>query len=248
VTLALIVSVFAVGYVMRAQIASLVEPLVGEELTAAVLGVAPGDSVPARPAPPARSTEPETTAAIVGAAADMEESSDTSSDDGDEIAVAPSERDSEASATEGELDDAVAAALEDAPAAADVPEGLEPEQIAEASVEVASASDPRVESDMDRLRVVLPTRWPVREARSYRLHDPTGIVIDVPGGMAAERARWIDTAHERVRSVRVLEREDGVRFIIYLNDGFVPRYRVGYNRAGVTVDILGPDPRHVVAK
>jgi len=101
-----------------------------------------------------------------------------------------------------------------------------------------------VEQSNGLLRVVLPTQWPVNSATSYRLHDPTGIVVDVPGAMASERARWIDTSHTRVRSVRVLERDDGVRFIIYLNDEVVPRYRVGYSRTGVMVDILGPDPRH----
>ena len=113
----------------------------------------------------------------------------------------------------------------------------------EGSIQLAStdepAPDPTVEESSDQLRVLLPTRWAVTEARSYRLHDPTGIVIDIPGGMASERARWIDTAHDRVRSVRVLEREGGVRFIIYLNDEFVPRYRVG-SRPGA--DLVLADP------
>ena len=113
---------------------------------------------------------------------------------------------------------------------------------------VSHVADPTVEQGSDSIRVVLPTRWPVTEASSYRIHDPTGIVIDVPGGVAGERVRWVETANERVRSVRVLERENGVRFIIYLNDENVPRYRVGYSRGGVTVDIMGPDPRHLSTK
>lgn len=197
IVLTLIVSALAIGYEMREQIAPLVSPFIGEELTLAALGMAP---------------------ARVSSAPDV---------------ATPEE------AGVGERSDPSSAAV-----AATAP-------VAEADQEVTdeteSTPDPSVEASSDQLRVILPTRWPVTEARSYRLNEPTGIVVDVPGGMASERARWIDTAHERVRSVRVLERSDGVRFIIYLNDESVPRYRVGYSRSGVTVDIMGPDPRHMAA-
>ena len=203
IALTLIVSVLAVGYEMRVQIAPLVSPIVGEELTLAALGLTPA---PAHAA--AAQAEP---------AADEQEQTPP--------APVPITAEESASQTEGGE-------------AAEEGEAAEAEPVA----------DPSVEATDDQLRVILPTRWPVTEARSYRLNEPTGIVVDVPGGMASERARWIDTANERVRSVRVVEREDGVRFIIYLNDNTVPRYRVGYSRAGVTVDIMGPDPRHVPTK
>jgi hypothetical protein len=247
VSLSLIVSILAVGYVMREQVMELVSPLIGEELTLAVLGLT------SQPAASATEIEP----APVEAESGREEPAPlaTSAAGGDEAVgdeeAAPAPVDEEGAALEGEEEEDIEAAEdaqpgEEATTASAARDDVDMEgSIQLANNAAASASpDPTVEEDPENLRVVLPTQWPVTEASSYRLHDPTGIVIDIPGGIAGERARWIDTAHDRVRSVRVLERENGVRFIIYLNDEFVPRYRVGYNRAGVTVDILGPDSRH----
>jgi hypothetical protein len=247
VVLALLVSVFAVGYVLRAELAAAAGPIVGEELVAAVLGVAP-----ARVEAGARRAAAVTPAAPAAPVAEGREGDEAG--EGASVEATPADEPvpgvDASDEAEGEIGvvDALAGVGEGSELGADLPEGLAPGEIAAASAPAATADEPRVEVGGAELRVVLPTQRPVREARSYRLHDPTGIVVDVPGGVASERARWIDTAHERVRSVRVLEREDGVRFIIYLNDPVVPRYRVGYSRAGVTVDILGPDPRHVSTK
>lgn len=212
VSLALLVSVFAVGYVMREEIAAASSPIIGEELTLASLGLAQR-AAPAEPAP--------------------------------EPAAAPAP--AEPAAPEPAAEPAPAEPVAPEPAEPEIGAALEADGLEEAAA-APPAPDPSVVEAEDQLRVMLPTRFPVTEARSYRLNNPSGIVVDVPGGAASERARWIETAHERIRSVRVLEREDGVRFIIYLNDETVPRYRVGYTRTGVTVDILGPDPRHVASK
>jgi hypothetical protein len=218
VTVGLLVSVIAVGYVMREQIAAAASPWIGEELTLASLGL---PQRPALRAPAARAVAVPTASTEAPASAAPAAAAETD-------LIEP------AAADPTEAEPAIGAALE--AVGADEAAASPP------------APDPSVVEGDDQLRVVLPTRWPVTEARSYRLNNPSGIVVDVPGGAASERARWIETAHERIRSVRVLEREDGVRFIIYLNDEVVPRYRVGYTRAGVTVDILGPDPRHVASK
>lgn len=256
VSLALIVSVLAVGYVMREQVAELAAPYVGEELTLAALGLSAEDSAsPATEAltPSASVSETETEATEAAAAAVAEETEGAEEAD----QASPVDEEAPSPALDEPVEEPEAAAAEEVEEEAHLQDDVEHEAAVvndepemEGSIQLAanagesSAPDPSVEERPDNLRVVLPTRWPVTEASSYRLHDPTGIVVDIPGGVAAERARWIDTEHERVRSVRVLERENGVRFIIYLNDEFVPRYRVGYNRAGVTVDILGPDARH----
>jgi hypothetical protein len=131
-----------------------------------------------------------------------------------------------------------------ATAAEDVETAGAPAQDAVAENELVEAEGAEGAPEFKPIRLHLPTQWPVTQARSYRLNDPLGLVIDVPGGMAAESARWVDTRNERVRSVRVLERPEGVRFIIYLTDDFIPRYQVGYGRSGVSVVIMGPDPRH----
>ena len=225
VLIGLLVSVAAVAWVMRQQIEGLVRPYLENGVSLAGLGLeAPAAAAAARPVgpvvPPA--IEPPEGAALEQDAAEVADDEEPVLEPFGGAALAPG------------------------------PEGLDEqaEPDGDDRPEVATGGDgtsPAVQDTGERLRVTLPTQWPVSEARSYRIHDPTGIVVDVPGGTEAQAARWIDTSHDRVRSVRVLEREGGVRFIIYLNDEAVPRYRVGYSRSGVTVDILGPDPRHVAS-
>jgi hypothetical protein len=244
VTLALLASVFAVGYVTRQPLASLLAPLIGQELAYTSLGLSqPGHAVP-------RLEELEiTTAPAVAATPAAPLVEEAASAPQDDSAADPAEPVDLAPAAPAEETAEESVATEDDAAAEDAAEPADgPVAPAEEAAAASTGSDPTVEQSEDTLRIVLPTQWPVTSATSYRLHDPTGIVIDVPGAMAAERARWIDTSNERVRSVRVLEREDGVRFIIYLNDEVVPRYRVGYSRLGVLVDILGPDSRHRTTK
>lgn len=234
VTMAFVISIVAVGYVMRQPLANAVAPMIGEDLAYSAVGLTvPGEN--AEPTTETLSTTAEEveTAAPVSAPADDLEALPVAADDG---LLA------EDLATDEDAFDREAAERAAEPSAE--PAAPSPEPEIEAPTGTSPSGEPEVEQSDGLLRVVLPTQWPVNSATSYRLHDPTGIVIDVPGAMASERARWIDTSHDRVRSVRVLERNDGVRFIIYLNDEVVPRYRVGYSRNGVMVDILGPDPRH----
>lgn len=225
VAAALLISVVAVAYVLRSQIMDAVSPYLSDgEITLASFGLeglaepAEADLAERAPLEPPIEEVHDVLEAGTHAVATASEPAQQQPGDG------PS---SEAEPEAGEnVDNLVSGASEEQP----------------------EEGNPLVQDVGGSVRVMLPTQWPVSEARSYRLHDPTGIVVDVPGGMPGRTARWIDTSNDRVRSVRVLEREDGVRFIIYLNDTHVPRYRVGYSRTGVTVDILGPDPRHVASK
>jgi hypothetical protein len=59
----------------------------------------------------------------------------------------------------------------------------------------------------------------------YPLANPNGIVIDVPGREHPGRVERLEPDHPLVRFVKIIEREDGVRFIIYLN-GPLPPYEI----------------------
>jgi hypothetical protein len=223
VSLAFIISILAMGYVMRQPLIEAIEPVIGEELSLAILGLGVSPADAARPAiDPLEEVERATTTRVVAEEQEPAENAAPANEQLDDALALGEEIDEEP--------------LDELDELGNIDETADDES--------NSADDPSIEQTDDYLRVMLPTRWPVTTASSYRLNDPPGIVVDVPGGMASERARWIDTSNERVRSVRVLERQDGVRFVIYLNDEIVPRYRVGYSRGGVTVDLMGPDPRH----
>ena len=81
--------------------------------------------------------------------------------------------------------------------------------------------------------MMLPTRWPAEYSTAYRLRDPNGIVVDVPGGLV-RREGWLDVAagHSMIRSVRAVQRESGARFVIYVN-GDLPRFATAPMAAGV---------------
>ena len=87
----------------------------------------------------------------------------------------------------------------------------------------------------ESIAFVLPTKWPVEYATSYRLKDPNGIVVDVPGGLVKKEG-WLDLEieHPMLRSVKCIQRETGARFIVYVN-GDIPRYATAPKPIGVSV-------------
>jgi hypothetical protein len=85
----------------------------------------------------------------------------------------------------------------------------------------------------DEVQLLLPTRWPVEYASGYRVRDPNGVVVDVPGGLV-KREGWLDDIvdHPMVRSIKSIQRETGARFIVRIN-GELPRFMTTPKTGGV---------------
>ena len=87
----------------------------------------------------------------------------------------------------------------------------------------------------DEVVLSLPTKWPVEYTTGYRVRNPNGVVIDVPGGLV-RREGWLETGwhHPMVRSVKAVQRESGARFIIYVN-GKLPRFMTTPKPGGIAL-------------
>lgn len=85
------------------------------------------------------------------------------------------------------------------------------------------------------ITLTLPTRWPVEYATAYRVRDPNGVVVDVPGGLV-KREGWLENGRENpmIRSVKAIQRESGARFIVYVN-GDLPRFMTSPKGNGVSL-------------
>ena len=83
--------------------------------------------------------------------------------------------------------------------------------------------------------LLLPTRWPVEYATAYRVREPNGVVVDVPGGLV-KREGWLEDgkANPMVRSIKSIQRESGARFIVYVN-GELPRFITTPKTNGVSL-------------
>jgi hypothetical protein len=94
-----------------------------------------------------------------------------------------------------------------------------------------------VETDGD-VTLVLPTRWPAEYSTAYRLRDPNGIVVDIPGGLVRKEG-WLDVGvgHPMVRSVKAMQRESGARFVIYIN-GELPRFVTAPKTGGIALRLF----------
>jgi hypothetical protein len=125
---------------------------------------------------------------------------------------------SEASAAHSANEDVIAAASED-------------------SAPSAEAVEENIEETREEVSLTLPTRWPVEYASAYRLRDPNGVVVDIPGGLV-RREGWIDAAdkHPMIRSIKATQREGGARFIVYIN-GDLPRFMTAPNATGVELKL-----------
>lgn len=122
-----------------------------------------------------------------------------------------------------------------------VEEGLEAESGEIPSSEPKEETEGEPNQDENSVRVFLPTRWPVEYATGYRVRDPNGIVIDVPGGLV-KREGWLESAkaHPMIRSIKAIQRETGARFIVYVN-GTLPRFMTNPLAQGVALRLYHED-------
>jgi hypothetical protein len=121
-------------------------------------------------------------------------------------------------------------AMEQAVASEPIPETI----VVEAPVaEAPAAGDPATPEDQT---IVLPTRWPAEYVTAYRVREPNGIVVDVPGGLV-KREGWLEIADQypMVRSIKAVQRETGARFIVYTKGGELPRFVTDTQKNGVSL-------------
>ncbi len=84
--------------------------------------------------------------------------------------------------------------------------------------------------------VLLPTRWPVEYATAYRVRDPAGVVVDVPGGLV-KREGMLNYRNQTslIRSAKSIQRETGARFIIFVRGDKLPRFITTPQSNGVSL-------------
>ena len=128
--------------------------------------------------------------------------------------------------------------LEDEPVFSEAqPEWSAPAEPAPLVVEPADAQPAAAPVEAEDT-ITLPTRWPAEYASAYRLRNPNGVVVDVPGALVA-REGWIDvgTDHPMVRSVKAMQRETGARFVVYVN-GELPRFITAPKGNGIALKLV----------
>jgi hypothetical protein len=119
----------------------------------------------------------------------------------------------------------------------DASEAIEPAPPVAEVVAAAEGEAPAAASDEEDM-IVLPTRWPAEYASAYRLRNPNGVVVDVPGALVA-REGWIDIGdgHPMVRSIKAMQRETGARFVVYVN-GELPRFMTSPKSTGIALKLV----------
>lgn len=107
-------------------------------------------------------------------------------------------------------------------------------------IEAAEGEAPNPEIDEapttpNDITLLLPTRWRAEYSNAYRLRDPNGVVVDVPGGLV-RREGWLDVGkdHPMIRSVKAVQRETGARFVIFVN-GELPRFLTVTKPGGIAL-------------
>lgn len=107
-----------------------------------------------------------------------------------------------------------------------------------AAIADAEAGDGVATEGADDVTLVLPTRWPAEYSTAYRLRDPNGVVVDIPGALVRKEG-WLDLAdgHPMIRSVKAMQRESGARFVIYVN-GELPRFVTAPKTGGIAVRLF----------
>lgn len=107
--------------------------------------------------------------------------------------------------------------------------------VVEASVVEAPVVEASAVEEEDT--IVLPTRWPAEYANAYRLRDPNGVVVDVPGALVT-REGWLEVGeHRMVRSVKAMQRETGARFVVYI-EGELPRFMTAPRTTGIALKLI----------
>lgn len=141
-----------------------------------------------------------------------------------------------------------------APSADEETSGTGP-AIAAVSHEIAPVEEPSETdgsaSNPDDITILLPTRWRAEYASSYRLRNPNGVVVDVPGGLVRREGWLVDAGkgHPMIRSVKAVQRENGARFVIFIH-GELPRFLTVTKPGGIALRLyrepleeLGPAER-----
>lgn len=124
-------------------------------------------------------------------------------------------------------------------------EEIEVESEADMEMEMEPVAEVEADSgekaSKDEVTLVLPTRWPAQYANAYRLRNPNGVVVDVPGGLVRKEG-WLDVGrdHPMVRSVKAVQRETGARFVIFVN-GELPRFMTAPKTGGVSLRLYRED-------
>ncbi|MBN2673527.1 MAG: AMIN domain-containing protein [Deltaproteobacteria bacterium] len=110
----------------------------------------------------------------------------------------------------------------------------------EEAVEPAVSQDEIVSSEATE--VILPTRWPAEFSTAYRLQNPNGVVVDVPGGLV-KREGWlnIQESEKIIRSIKAVQRENGARFIVYVN-GNLPNFKTAPKNGGIRLSLYYDAP------
>ncbi|MFO8070470.1 MAG: hypothetical protein R6V85_01230 [Polyangia bacterium] len=101
-----------------------------------------------------------------------------------------------------------------------------------------SAESSEEKGEKREAMMVLPTRWPAEYASAYRLRDPNGVVVDVPGGLVRDEG-WISVEgdeHPMVDSVKAIQRETGARFVVFIK-GELPRFMTAPKTGGVLLKL-----------
>jgi hypothetical protein len=110
---------------------------------------------------------------------------------------------------------------------------------AEVAVAVESAGEETVpETTADDITLLLPTRWRAEYANAYRLRNPNGVVVDVPGGLVS-REGYIEAGagHPMIRSIKAVQRETGARFIVFIH-GELPRFFAATRPGGISLRLF----------
>jgi hypothetical protein len=91
---------------------------------------------------------------------------------------------------------------------------------------------------VEDVTITLPTRLPVEFASAYRMRDPNGVVVDIPGGLV-KREGWLDigTEYPMIRSIKAVQRETGARFVVYVH-GELPRFITQTKPGGVSLRLV----------
>ncbi|MBN2530524.1 MAG: hypothetical protein JXR76_29325 [Deltaproteobacteria bacterium] len=155
-------------------------------------------------------------------------------DERPELVEAAAEEMAEIEATDGKMVDA---------GDAEASEVAVNEEVAENDdVVVSSESEMNAEEEKDAVSalstdVVLPTRWPAEFATSYRLQNPNGVVVDVPGGLV-KREGWLTLKEgdKIIRSIKAVQRENGARFIVYVH-GNLPNFKTSPRNGGIRLSL-----------
>ncbi len=137
-----------------------------------------------------------------------------------------------------------------APAPIELVSATPPEpEVSEAAAQPEMPEMQTSEAMTNEITIVLPTKWPVEYASGYRIRDPNGVVIDVPGGLV-KREGWLEVAseHGMIRSVKSIQRETGARFVIYVNGESLPRFMTSPRADGVSLRLYDLDTETITSQ